>query len=681
MCKKQRSVSHSSTESEIILLDTGLRLDGLPALELWDLIVSVLGNISRVSDRSEQPDNDVHKHKSQKKIDVMEDIDSVPSNVQSARQEALLYVFEDNEAVIKMIIKGRSPTMRHVSRTHRVALDWLFDRINLDSKIQIKYIDTKNQLADILTEGNFTRDEWNHLLSLFNISHFSSTVCSAAMAKRIQQESGEGRVTAKSRPMMNLTARMPTVISSSTSSSPGKTWYEYQDPGKSVVADDRSGQPDRLSSTDYSKLDYDRAWSSQEWKSEVTAHDRSGQPDKTSWNAVQQICPHHGDALLDENAHSVRYGEMLHDGSGQPDSANYQEEADSETFVMGSDAAEFVNKVKDQVRKRQKRMSNVADSGEEHSIIWRMFMAATMNAATLMGKNFMDDENSIKNSTDLTLKKMFDISEKLVSEQEEIDNLDKIYSKNHSWKQLSLICDETVIKLQRTKVYVFSDSVLCLGEVHQHPESNEAWKKRIGWITTDKSYRDYDGINGEPTELEWNIFPGFTTLQLCGKVTDLLSRLGETPETFTGRILFMSMFNDISCDGKGNEEECVANSKVVSIFAKKFGIGQWSFIGPGSEKKRFSIKEDSPQGIWDHIADKMLMEFAESGCPIFRATTPLSRGKLKSKGHGKLSIHYCATQETIETMFADQATIETIFRIIVFANQLSLYGAVANMCE
>ena len=90
---------------------------------------------------------------------------------------------------------------------------------------------------------------------------------------------------------------------------------------------------------------------------------------ETSWNAVQQICPHHGDALLDGNAHSVRYGEMIHDGSGQPDSVNYQEEAESETFVMGSDAAEFVNKVKDQVRSRQKRMSNVADSGEEHSII------------------------------------------------------------------------------------------------------------------------------------------------------------------------------------------------------------------------------------------------------------------------------------------------------------------------
>ena len=69
------------------------------------------------------------------------------------------------------------------------------------------------------------------------------------MAKRIQQESGEERVTAKSRPMMNLTARMPSVVSSSTSSSPGKTWYGYQDPVKSVVVDDRPGQPDRFSPT------------------------------------------------------------------------------------------------------------------------------------------------------------------------------------------------------------------------------------------------------------------------------------------------------------------------------------------------------------------------------------------------------------------------------------------------
>ena len=65
-------------------------------------------------------------------FNVLNNVDLVPSSVQFSHQEALLHVFEDNEAVIKMIFKGRSPTMRHVSRTHRVALDWLFDRMNLD---------------------------------------------------------------------------------------------------------------------------------------------------------------------------------------------------------------------------------------------------------------------------------------------------------------------------------------------------------------------------------------------------------------------------------------------------------------------------------------------------------------------------------------------------------------------
>ena len=87
----------------------------------------------------------------------------------------------------------------------------------------------------------------------------------------------------------------------------------------------------------------------------------------------------------------------------------------------------------------------------------------------------------------------------------------------------------------------------------------------MGWIKSSQSNRNFDRIDGEPTEFEWNIFSGFTTLHLYGKVSDLLSRLGETPETFTRRILFMSMFNDISCDKKDNERECLANAKVVSM--------------------------------------------------------------------------------------------------------------------
>ena len=111
------------------------------------------------------------------------------------------------------------------------------------------------------------------------------------MAKRAQQESGEERVTAKSRPMMNLTARMPSVVSSSTSSSPVRTSYGYQDPGKSVAVDDRSGKPDRPSPPGYSKEDYGESYSSQEWKSGAVAHDRSGKLEENFLENVATSCP------------------------------------------------------------------------------------------------------------------------------------------------------------------------------------------------------------------------------------------------------------------------------------------------------------------------------------------------------------------------------------------------------
>ena len=235
MWKKQTSVSHSSTESEIISLDAGLRLDGITTFDVWDLIVAVLyGNTYQNYQVRGDPSKSPTRKKIHGTIDDLDNVNFIPSNVNSSRKEALLKIFEDNEALIKMIIKGRSPTMRHVSRSHRVALDWLFDRINLDPKIQIKYIDTKNQLADILTKGNFTRDECNHLLCLFDINHLSPTNCSEVMSERTQKDSGEERVAATSKPMMNLVSRCsertPDVLASTASQSPVQTRYESQLP-------------------------------------------------------------------------------------------------------------------------------------------------------------------------------------------------------------------------------------------------------------------------------------------------------------------------------------------------------------------------------------------------------------------------------------------------------------------
>ena len=83
-------------------------------------------------------------------------------------------------------------------------------------------------------------------------------------------------------------------------------------------------------------------------------------------------------------------------------------------------------------------------------------------------------------------------------------------------------------------------------------------------------------------EFEWNIFPGFTTLQLVHEVQKFMSKMRE-PEQFQGRITFMSMFNDIIWGSEDNETECIANSTLVSLFAKRFPAGPWSFLGPGEE--------------------------------------------------------------------------------------------------
>ena len=100
--------------------------------------------------------------------------------------------------------------------------------------------------------------------------------------------------------------------------------------------------------------------------------------------------------------------------------------SDTTELALSVESRSFVNRVNDQVRKRQKRISNVAGEGEEHSIIRRMFMAVKMESATFMGKNSQDNQNSIVNTADLTLKQMFDISAKLVAEQEEVSNLETI---------------------------------------------------------------------------------------------------------------------------------------------------------------------------------------------------------------------------------------------------------------
>ena len=108
-------------------------------------------------------------------------------------------------------------------------------------------------------------------------------------------------------------------------------------------------------------------------------------------------------------------------------------------------------------------------------------------------------------------------------------------------------------------------------KIHENLQSNAAWEDRLGWFKSSLEYRNFDRIDGEPMDFEWNIFPGFNTLQRSEEVKSLLLKLGETPENFTGRNIFMSMFNDISCGSRDNEKECMSNANLVSLNAKRFG--------------------------------------------------------------------------------------------------------------
>ena len=133
-------------------------------------------------------------------------------------------------------------------------------------------------------------------------------------------------------------------------------------------------------------------------------------------------------------------------------------------------------------------------------------MSSTLRASVFMEKNYSDNLHSIKNTEDLTLKQMFDISEKLINEQsDDIYGISTINWEGSSWKYFSLIGDEEVISLLHTKVYVLSDSVLCLGKMNENPQSNIAWEDRLTWFKSSPEYKALDKIGGDPLEFKWNI--------------------------------------------------------------------------------------------------------------------------------------------------------------------------------
>ena len=129
MCKKQGVISHSSSEAEVVSLETAVRMEGIPALTLWEIIINTLHPEKSRKVSSGSPSSFVDKPKTN---DPLANVDFVPCTYPPPGSRAIMSIMEDNDAVIKMTIKRRSPNMRHVQRTHRINLDSLFERVNED---------------------------------------------------------------------------------------------------------------------------------------------------------------------------------------------------------------------------------------------------------------------------------------------------------------------------------------------------------------------------------------------------------------------------------------------------------------------------------------------------------------------------------------------------------------------
>ena len=206
---------------------------------------------------------------------------------------------------------------------------------------------------------------------------------------------------------------------------------------------------------------------------------------------------------------------------------------------------------------------------------------------------------------------------------------------------------------------IFSDSVLCLGKMNENPQSNMAWEDRLTWFKSSPEYRALDRIDGEPIEFEWYIFPGFTTLQLSHKVQELLLRLSVTPENF-----YRTNYHHVDVQRhlmgiKGQQERKRVKCSTRFSFCKE--IRSRTMVWIREKVVFFQVKI-----VHKVNGTKWLTRWWWH--PVFRATSPLSRWVLKSKGCGKLSIHCCADPGTI------------VFRTITSVNRLCLYGAVAEMC-
>ena len=347
--------------------------------------------------------------------------------------------------------------------------------------IQIKYVDTTHQLAEILTKGNCTRDEWNNLLHLFNIIHFSSICCSQnfsstscleTTAKRMQEEKGEERIVAKSKPTLNLVTHAATSSSTVPSPTASKSRWVLRGPVNLIG---------RVQGETCSERTQSRR--SVEFSREEPGTSEFARKPKDTRKLVAS-------------------GNSDIDGTGKIWSHN---------LLISTAYVRHLEKVLWNVRQRY-GLSPGDKRGkvDANAAIWRIFMSVTLQAAVHLGKN-RSEIFTFHQELNLAL------IETLVSCNWETDH--------GSERNYCLLTRQFSSRLQKP---VFSDSVLCLGGICQDPV--RAWREKVNWFMELRPFREMDRIDREPMEFEWKIFPGFITLEILAEIRVMMTDMKCEPE-------------------------------------------------------------------------------------------------------------------------------------------------------
>ena len=186
--------------------------------------------------------------------------------------------------------------------------------------------------------------------------------------------------------------------------------------------------------------------------------------------------------------------------------------------------------------------------------------------------------------------------------------------------------------------------------MHGPEDAVKRWTDQVSTLKMCHTCRELQGLDGEPIDFEWKIFPRAAALVILHEIQATLQGKHITPENFGDRIIFMSMFNDIILDKRGEEDSCALTSRKIKEYASKFTDGHRAFLGPGEERKRCQGYSTTYHGKWDLRAFQMLEYFENSGHPVFKGVSPVGRGILKKK-NSRDTLHYNGECCNIDSLY------------------------------